>query len=272
MRFLALLLSVALVGCANLSLNDVYQNPSFQYESTKIADVNFKHFAGDSAVRISNSNPYQLPISSLNAQLWLEGKPWVSLDNDAISGLPANGDVVVNFQWDLIFDQLLTRAINVYQAGEAEFTLTLEPTVAVPVLGPQELKWSSTFTVPVPKLPKLALKDWRLTSASFTSVALALDIEVFNPNVFSVVTDNLNLDVGKDGKSLAALKMNDASIAAAGTSVQTVELSLSILDVGLALANSFKSGTWPDALSMNWQGNWASPELDFDLPKLSGQL
>ncbi len=272
MRFFALFLSFALVGCANLSLTDVYRNPSFEYQSTKIADVSFKSLAGNSAVRIANSNPYQLPISSLNAQLWLEGKPWLNLDNDAIGGLPANGDVIVNFQWDLIFDQLLNRAANVYQSGEADFTLTLAPTVTVPVLGPQTLSWSSSFTVPVPKLPKLALKDWRLTSAGFTSIALALDIEVTNPNVFSVVTNGLKLDVGQPGKSLAALQLRDSAIPAAGSSVQTVELSLSILDVGLAMANSFKSGKWPDTLAMNWQGNWASPELDFDLPKLTGQM
>ena len=272
MRFLAVVLSVFFVGCANLSLNDVYQTPTFQYDATKIADLSFSNVAGQSTVRISNANPYQLPISSLNAQLWLEGKPWLSLDNDAIGGLPANGSVTVNFQWDLIFDQLLTRAANVYQAGEAEFTLTLEPTVTVPVIGAQTLSWTSSFTVPVPKMPKLALKDWRLTNASFTSVALALDIEVTNPNVFSVVTKGLQFDVGKQGKSLAGLALTDASIPAAGTSVQTVELSLSILDVGLAVANSLKTGQWPAALSMNWQGDWLSPDLDFKLPALSGRL
>ncbi len=272
MRVFFLLVSTLLVGCANLSLTDVYRNPTFEYQSTKIAGVSFDNLAGTSVVQIRNSNPYQLPISQLNAQLWLEGEPWLALDNDAISGLPASGSVNVSFQWDLIFDQLLTRAVNVYQAGEADFTLKLSPTFTVPVLGPQTLVWSSDFTVPIPKLPKVSLQGWRLTNVSFSKLTLALDVAVFNPNVFSIATQGIKMDVGKDGRALADLQLRDANLQANGSSTQTVEVSLSIVDVGLTVVNALKSGQWPDTLAMNWAGAWRSPDLDFALPALRGRI
>jgi LEA14-like dessication related protein len=270
MRSGIIALAVLLVGCANLSLTDVYQSPTFEYQSTSIRDVSFTELSGRSVISISNPNPYQLPISQLGAELWLEGRPWLSLDNSAVSGLPASQSVAVDFNWELVFDQLLSRASQAYQQGEADFTLKLAPTVNVPVLGPQTLSWSSTFTVPVPKAPSVSLRSWSLSSASLTKVSLNVDLAINNPNSFAVVTDNLKLDVGSGSSSFAQLGLSDAQIKARGTSVQTVELTLNLVDTGLALFSGLKSGQWPDALAMNWQGNWNSPDLDFALPALSG--
>jgi LEA14-like dessication related protein len=267
-------IGVALIvsGCANLSLNDVYQNPTFKYQSTGISDVSFQSLTGTSSIQIENKNPYQLPISSLNAELWLEGQPWLALNNDAISGLPAQSAVIVNFQWDLIFDQLLNRASAVYQAGEAEFTLKMAPTLSVPVLGPQTVSWASTFTVPVPKLPKVSISDWSINKVSLTTISLGLALAVENPNVFAINTDGWRLDVGKGSQSLVNVALDDSTIGSSSTSIKNVEFNLSLVDVGFAVASALKSGQWPDSLAMDWQGKWDSPDLGFKLPDIAGKL
>jgi len=259
-------------GCANLSLNDVYQNPTFTYQSTKINHVSFSELTGSSVVQIRNSNPYNLPVSSLDAQLWLEGSPWLALDNDAISGLPSSNAVNVKFNWDLVFSELIQRANSVYQKGEAEFTLKLAPTLNVPVLGPQTVSWTTKFTVPVPKLPTIKVVDWSVSSISFSSLAVAFDLELDNPNVFAIDTSGWALDINKEGRSMANLKLLDSSLVANGKSNQKVEMSLSLVDAGLAVLNSLKSGKWPESFALNWSGKWQSPDLGFDLPDLAGRM
>lgn len=264
--------TLLLAGCANLSLEHVYQAPSFKYQSTGINKLDFNALNAHSVVKIHNPNPYQLPISGLGAQLWLEGEPWLDLDSSSINSLPARSSVAVNFQWALVFEQLLSRAENVYQTGIAEFTLKLAPKINVPLLGPQAVNWTSSFSVAIPKLPKVSLNNFSLQNVSFTQVSLALDIAVDNPNAFAVNTQGWQLSVGNPSKPLATLKLADAALTPTSTSVHNVNLSLSLMDVGLEMMTALKSGKWPKSLALNWQGKWASPDLDFSLPDLAGKL
>lgn len=270
MRYWLIGFSLLLSGCANLSLNDVYQSPGFSYQQTRLTAVTLDDLSGQSTIQIRNSNPYRIPVSELETELWLEGEPWLTLSNAAIGGLPANGTIEAELDWALVYDELINRAAGVYQAGEANLTLRLRPTLDVPVLGPQTLNWRADFTVPIPKLPKIRLTDWSVRSLSLTEVTLALGIEVENPNVFSIATTGLGLDIDRNGRSLASLGLADRTIASEATSDQQVMLSLSVLDVGLSLANALNSGEWPQNLGLNWQGDWSSPDLAVPLPSLPG--
>lgn len=270
MRYWLIGLSLLLSSCANLSLNDVYQAPAFSYQQTQLTSVSLEALSGQSTIQIRNRNPYRIPVSQLETELWLEGEPWLTLSNAAIGGLPADGTIEAELDWSLVYDELISRAGGVYQAGEANLTLRLRPTLDVPVLGAQTLEWTADFTVPIPKLPKIRLTDWSVRSLSLTEVTLALGVEVENPNVFSVVTQGLGLDVARNGRSLASLGLADREIASGSTSDQQVMVSLSILDVGLSLANALNSGEWPQNLSLNWAGDWSSPDLSVPLPSLPG--
>ena len=269
-KYLPLLL-VVLTGCANLSLNDVYQAPTLRYQSTNITQVSFSQLSATSVVQINNANPYQLPVSSLGAELWLAGQPWLQLDANPISGLPSGRDTEVLLNWSLVFADLLKRTGDAYKNGEAELTLKLSPAVNVPLLGPQTLTWQSRFTVPIPKLPTLQLTGWRVAAVSLTSVSLALDLQLANPNSFAIDTQGWSLAITNDQRDLATLGLRDSAIKARSQSTQQVDLTLALADVGLVLLSSLKGGTWPAALSVNWGGAWRSPDLAFALPAIDGQ-
>ncbi|WP_320822439.1 hypothetical protein [Reinekea sp.] len=265
------LLFVALTGCANLSLTDVYQAPTFRYQSTKITQVSFSELSAASVVQIHNGNPYQLPVNSLGAELWLAGQPLLELDSNPIAGLRAGRDTEIVLNWGLVFADLLQRSASAYKNGEAELTLKLSPALNVPLLGPQTLNWQSRFTVPIPKLPSLQLSGWRVAAVSLTSVRLALDLQLVNPNSFAVDTQGWSLAVKNDQRALATLDLRDSAIKAGSQSTQQVDLTLALADVGLALLTSLKSGTWPASLAVNWAGAWRSPDLAFALPAINGQ-
>ncbi|EAR10898.1 LEA type 2 family protein [Reinekea blandensis] len=270
MRYWPILVALLFSSCANLSLTDVYRTPDFQYQSTRLTAVSLDALTGQSSIQIRNRNPYQIPVSELETELWLEGQPWLTLSNRSIGGLPANGTIETELDWALVYDELARRAGDVYRAGEATLTLRMRPTLDVPVLGPQTLDWSAQFTVPIPKLPKLRLTDWSVRSLTLTEVTLALGVEVENPNVFSIATRGVALDLDRNGRSLASLGLADQTLDSKTTRTQQVMVSLSILDVGLSLANALNSGEWPQNLNLDWQGNWSSSDLAVPLPSLPG--
>ncbi|TCS43978.1 hypothetical protein [Reinekea marinisedimentorum] len=273
MKNLLLLTAIGLLaGCSNLSMNDVYQNPSFSYESTSFKGLTFDNIAGSSEISIYNPNPYSIPVSALNAELWLDGKEWLALDGGAVSGLSAKKAISVDLDWNLIFSELLSQARSSYDSGQANFTLMMKPELDVPLLGSKTLDWQSEFSVPVPKLPTLRMTDWSVTGVSLTAITMALTFDVENPNVFSVVTEDWNVDLAKNGSSLANLRLADQTLAAGGTSEQKVELELSLLQAGISVFNSLKSNQWSDALQMDWSGDWYSPDLDIALPDLNQAL
>jgi len=269
-KYLPLLL-VALTGCANLSLNDVYQAPTLRYQSTKITQVSFSELSATSVVQIHNGNPYPLPINSLGAELWLAGQPWLELDSKPLAGLAGGQDSEIALNWGLVFADLLQRSGSAYKNGEAELTLKLSPAFNVPLLGPQILNWQSRFTVPIPKLPTLQLTGWRVAAVSLTSVRLALDLQLTNPNSFAIDTQGWSLAVNSAQRDLATLALADSAIKAGRQSTQQVDLTLALADVGLTLLNNLKGGTWPANLSIKWGGVWRSPDLAFALPKIDGQ-
>lgn len=263
---------LAVSGCANLPLEQVYAEPEMSYQSTSIRDVSFSELTGTSIVSIKNPNPYALPISSLGAELMLEGEPLLALDNNALDGLPASKSVPVSLNWNLVFNQLLQRASDAYAKGEAQLAIALSPTVQVPLLGARQLEWSSEFTVPVPKPPSVKIAGWDVGSMSFSSIELLLDVDLKNPNVFSVNTEDLNVGLKRNGQSLGDLRMLDAQLPAGQSTRQQLALKLPLLSVGTSVVSALRSGQWPNDIELDWQGDWSSPDLGFDLPSLAGEL
>jgi LEA14-like dessication related protein len=272
MKILYLIPVLFLTACASLSLNDVYQQPTFDYQETKITAVLLASLSAQSQVKITNTNPYPLPLSQLSAKLQLEGEDWLDLDNDAISSLPAKGSATVAFNWSLIYDQLLTRMANVYEQGEANFTLLLEPTLEVPLLGPKSVIWRSEFSVPIPKLPTLSLIDWNVSSVSLTKIELTFNLGIANPNVFAINTQGWQAGFKQNKQSLASVELSDLKLPAEGSSSQEVSVSLSLANVGMSFVSALKNGQWPSQFALDWQGEWSSPDLAFKLPSLAGKL
>lgn len=271
-----LLFSVAtlfvLTGCAGLGVGDVYRAPSFQHQSSQLTSLSFQQLDGRSRINIRNPNAYSLPVQSLQAELWLDGEPWLQLDSPPISGLAAGRSTTVELDWSVAVAGLLSRVSNAYEAGEVELTLHLAPTVDVPVLGPRQLQWQHAFVVPVPQLPKVQLADWRVRDASLTSLTLELDLLLDNPNRFGLDTGPIQLALRNGNAPVSAVRLDALSLAADSEQAQSTQLTLDYSDLGLTIARALTGGGWPNNLGLSWSAPLRSPDLGLDLPAFSGEV
>lgn len=265
----AVVVSLILTSCANLSLNDVYRSPTFQYQDTRIQSLDWTSLNGMTTIELTNSNPYALPVTEISVEIWLEGSPWLTLDNTSVDSLPASSSVDVNLNWGFVYKEILQQAKGSYDKGEADFTLHVRPTLNVPVLGPQTLNWQADFTLPVPKLPKISLSSWSLEDVSFTSLVLNLGFNVENPNKFSVDGKDLGITVLNEGRALTRIGVPDMSLNSNASSKVNTQVSMSLSDVGLAVFDGFRKQRWPDAFDVEWGGKLSSKDLGMDLPSLN---
>ncbi|WP_108125857.1 LEA type 2 family protein [Saccharospirillum mangrovi] len=271
-----LLLSVAtlivLTGCAGLGVGNVYRAPSFQHQSSQLTSLSWQQLNGRSRISIQNPNAYSLPVQSLQAELWLDGEPWLQLDSPPIAGLAAGLSTTVELDWSVAVAGLVSRVSNAYDAGEVELTLQLAPTVDVPVLGPRQLQWQHDFVVPVPQLPKVQLADWRVRDASLTSLTLELDLLLDNPNRFGLDTGPVQLALRNGAAPISAVRLNALSLAADSQQKQSTQLTLNYGDLGLTIARALTGGGWPSNLGLSWSAPLRSPDLGLDLPSFNGEV
>ena len=250
----------------------MYQAPSFDHQQTKITAVSRSAVSLKSFVVVKNTNPYALPITELTAKLQLAGEDWIILENNPIKSLPAHRSTTITLEWSLVYDELIARAADAFKQGIVHFTLLLEPTLSVPLLGARTLQWQAELTLQIPKLPILSIVDWQVTQLSLTGVELSFDLALFNPNVFAIQTQDWQARVQQNHRSLAFIVLPDAQLSAQAHSHLRATVSLSLVDVGIVLVNAMQTGQWPSQLSFDWQGHWSSSDLGAELPDLAGKL
>lgn len=270
--WLSVAVVLGLAGCAGLGVEDVYRSPTFQHQSSQLTALSWQQLDGRSRVVIDNPNAYALPIQSLRAELWLDGEPWLQLDSPPISGLPAGRATTVELDWSLAVSGLVDRVTDAYDQGEVELTLHLAPTVAVPVLGPRQLQWEQAFVVPVPRLPRVQLADWRVDSLSLTSLTLELDLLLDNPNRFGLSTGPVELALRNGSTPVSAVGLSPVSMGSGEKRVQSTRLRLDYGDLGATLITALRDGTWPSNLDLQWSASVRSPDLGLDLPDFVGEV
>lgn len=272
-RTLVLIPLVAtLAGCAGLAIEDIYEPPTFSHDRTRLTGLDWSSLTGRSTVELHNPNPVSLPISRFEAELWLDGEPWIDLGAPQLDGLAAEASTRLDFDWDLSVSGLAERARAAYDAGEAVLELRLNPTLEVPVLGARQVDWQHSFTVPVPKAPRVRLVDWQVESLSLSEITVALDLEIDNPNRFNLSAGPWDLAVVAGDRRITSLNLDAIGLSAGEQHMQRSRVTLGFGALGPNLLTSLRSGQWPRDLSLDWQGRMSSPELGLELPSLEGRL
>lgn len=264
--------ALVLAACAGLSLENAYQSPTFDHQQTRLTGLTWNSLQGRSTVELHNPNPFGLPVSKLQAGLWLEGEHWLDLETPRLDGLAGDAATVLAFDWEMSVPGLIERARAAYEAGAADLELRLVSTFDVPVLGERQVNWRHGFTQPVPKTPSVRMAGWELESLSLSQITLNLDLQLSNPNRFSLATGPWSLKATASERELSGVNLDPLSIPAGETRQHRTRLTLSTGQLGPALLHALRSGNWPESLSMEWRGQVSSPELGLDLPPLEGRV
>jgi len=206
---LAALLSGA--GCAALGVRPEIQDIRGRVTSIDAQGVSL-------TFDVDVKNPYPVPLKTPNFKygLDIDQEPFVESGSAVNVDLPAGTTGTASLPVQIRYADLWALASSLRQSKE--FSYRLHGAFLVTALGESfELPLQHQGTCPVLRLPRLSVKDVNVRDVSLSSARVDLDVEVTNPNVFSIDSNQLGYAVRMGDVQLGSVTASTLGEVAAGS-------------------------------------------------------
>jgi LEA14-like dessication related protein len=191
------LLGLLATGCVH-NIKQLIDEPSVEFGGMEMKDSGVFSATPVFRFELASTNPMGLGIHGVAYDLKVNGRKFVKGVTDQTGRLPAAGTKTVSFPIPLSFLDLFG-TMDAFRETE---TLPYELTGTIGV-GPFAVPYSATGRFAVPGLPTVFLRGVRSGETDAESVELILDLELANPNPFSVRPRRIHYSVILDGRELA---------------------------------------------------------------------
>ncbi len=222
-------------GCAELDRHIETIKPTARLVGTRLTDINFQQANLVFDVAVENKNPFSIQLAGLDYDLKIGG-------NSLVSGITGQGIKIqesststVALPVTLQFDDLRKIPGELWNKDQFAYQLDSSIRIKLPVIGDYAIPFSKKGELPVPKLPRIKLKDLRIKNLSSTAAQIIAEVVVDNPNNFDLGLSNLNytLNINKQtwGEGLSSKPTN---IPKKGKGTIIIPLELNLLNMGSA--------------------------------------
>ncbi|MGD8910302.1 MAG: LEA type 2 family protein [Chromatiales bacterium] len=191
-----------LSGCA--TLEQVGQALEGQRPTAKVAglkltglDMNGVDLTFD--VQVDNPNPVGISLAGFDYDLKLLGSSFLQGNQTMGMKLSANGSSQVQVPVRLGFQQLLNSYRQLKGAEQVGYQLDLGMGFEVPLLGEVRVPVSHQGEFPIPEMPAVSLRSLDVQQLTLSGARLLLELEVDNPNSFSLLLNKLNYHLKLNG-------------------------------------------------------------------------
>ncbi|MCU7809991.1 MAG: LEA type 2 family protein [Candidatus Thiodiazotropha sp. (ex Notomyrtea botanica)] len=236
---LVLIYAISLSGCATLEqVGQVLegQKPTAQVNGVRLTGLDFEGMDLAFDVQVDNPNPVGISLAGLDYDLSLLGSRFLKGDQPMGMKLAANGNSSVEVPMRLGFQQLLSTYQQLKGADSAGYQLDLGMGFDVPVLGRVRVPVSYQGEFPVPEMPDVKVRSLDVQQLSMSGATLMMQLEVDNPNAFSLLLNQLNYDVKLNGYNVGSGLMDRAvNLQQGSPGVINLPLSLDFAQAGMGL-------------------------------------
>ncbi|MCU7863904.1 MAG: LEA type 2 family protein [Candidatus Thiodiazotropha sp. (ex Lucinoma borealis)] len=208
------------------------------------------------AVNVTNPNPVGIDLAGLDYDLKLLGNSFVKGEQPMALSVAANGTSQIELPMRLGFRQLMSSYQKLQHASQAAYQLDLGLGFNIPVLGKMKLPVSYQGEFPIPKIPDIKVKNLDIQKLTLNNAKLLLQIEVDNPNNFSLLLDQLNYNLKLNGFNVGnGLLSQSVAIKQDGRGVINLPLSVNIMQAGMGLYSALLGN---DGLKYELNGSMAA--------------
>ncbi|MBT8130284.1 MAG: LEA type 2 family protein [Gammaproteobacteria bacterium] len=234
MRHLLWLLAVCLLAaCAELSRHAETIKPTARLTDTRLANISFEQADLVFDLAVQNQNPFAINLAGLEYDLKIENR-------SLISGVTAQGLKIkpaatstVQLPVTLKFADLKKLPGELWQQDKFSYQLDSRFIVDLPVIGNYAIPVAKQGELPVPRLPRVSLKDVTVGNLSLSSADLVARVEIENPNAFDLVfTDfDYRLKINRQDWGHGSIKDN-VTVPEKGRSTIDIPVKLDMLSMG----------------------------------------
>lgn len=201
----------------------------------RLTNINFEQLDLVFDLAVENRNPVPLNLAGLDYDLKIENQSLVSGVTAQAINIAANSTSPVQLPITLKFSDLKNLPGELWNKDKLAYQLAAQFNINLPVIGNYAIPLSKTGDLPVPKAPKIKIKDIKVNNLSFTSADLVTTVEVANPNDFNLGLSNFNYQLNVNQQNWGQGKINQSSnIPNKGTGVIDIPVKLNLLSIGSA--------------------------------------
>ncbi|MEJ2466797.1 MAG: LEA type 2 family protein [Candidatus Thiodiazotropha sp.] len=266
-----LLQTLLLAGCATLEQVSQAlegQKPSAAVQGLKLTglDMNGVNLVFD--VAVDNPNPVGISLAALDYDLKLLGSSFLQGDQPMGMKLAANGSSQVQVPVRLGFQQLLNSYQQLKGAEKVGYELDLGMGFDVPLLGKVRVPVNYRGDFPIPEMPAVSLRSLDVQQLTMSGASLLLQLEVDNPNSFSLLLNKLNYNLKLNGYDVGGGLVDKAvNIKQDGRGTVSLPVSLDFAQAGMGLYSALLGKGISYDLSGSMQASSSNPILEaFRIP------
>lgn len=232
-----LLIILIFTGCAELAKHADTIKPTARLAGARLANINFDKVDLVFDLEVENKNPIALDLAGLDYDFKVENQSLVSGVTAKAIKLKANGTSPVELPVTLKFDDLKKLPGELWNKDKLAYDLQTTFNIMLPIIGNYAVPVSKQGELPVPKVPNIKIKDVKIKNLSFTSADLVAQVEVNNPNDFSMAVKNFNYQLNVNQAKWGQGEITQSSsIPENGKGTIDIPVKLDLLSIGSAAA------------------------------------
>ncbi|MBN1783328.1 LEA type 2 family protein [bacterium] len=226
-------LSFLLFSCAELQQLAQIQRPVLDVAGVRITGLSLEKIDLAFDVDITNPNPLSVRMAGLDYDFEINHGSFLQGNQPNELLIQSNGKSRVEIPLTLEFRELYETYQAFKNMDSTDYRLACGFTFQLPILGLTRIPVQKSGRLPLIKLPKLSLRALKLNRISLTGADLDLEIDMKNPNAFSLFLKNLNYNFMVSGASWASGNLSaPASVNAKDSGLLRIPVSLDFIEMG----------------------------------------
>ena len=235
-------LTVLISGCASLVARVQPVPPEVALEEVRLIGLDFSRVDLEADISVDNPNQVAVVLNRFSWILEIEGEPLLSGEQEDGLRIDAGGRSRLLVPFTFAFEEALRTADAAWGARELDYAVRVTTYLDVPVLGEMEVPLRQEGTVPVPRLPRAAVRSVHLESMGLTGAEMVLTFAVENPNVFDLTLERFAWSFFVRERAWAEGRTVSRTIAAGETSEVEAAFSVRFLEVGRGIVQLLTGG------------------------------
>jgi LEA14-like dessication related protein len=229
----ALTAAAVLLTLACQSFRSVLRDPVLSVKSVELAEIDVRGIDMIVHVNVDNPNAFSLPLPRLEWELLINENSFISgTVQSGDRSLKARGTTVVDLPLRLGYTELYNSFRSLKDSGEAAYALALDLSFPLPALAEKPFHLEFSGSLPLPRLPKIAVESFDLIRADFNGAAMSCTVKVENPNAFALPFPALDWEYSVNAVPFLKSGLDAArAVPAGGSASAEIRLDLSYAEL-----------------------------------------
>ncbi|NQT23784.1 LEA type 2 family protein [candidate division KSB1 bacterium] len=245
-HFLPIFLCVIclLAGCSVLQELVQIQKPRVSVSDAKLTGLNFDGVDLLLTFQIDNPNSLGVTANGFDYDFKLNGNSFVQGKEIQTVSVPANGTGQIDLPISILFKDIYQAVNSLKNQDSTEYEISAGFNFNLPVLGPIRVPVTKKGSLPLLKLPKVSIQQFKVSRMGFTGADLELVLGVKNPNSIPFKLKAMQYDFSVNQLNWAKGSIPKAiSLAQKGEGSVTIPISLDFLKMGQSIVQLIKGNS-----------------------------